>query len=156
MPPDMRPKEPTVGVRYIGHRPYWRDKPSLYRSGLDFDRGQARRVPESLARCFLKHKDLFEPAEALSAEDLRKSDDAQVILDEADKRDEEKERREEERYILMNEIERMTEQQLVGYAMDNFQVQLKVDRRKKEETRLQDLRSQVREHVDQFGVPGLG
>jgi hypothetical protein len=142
----MRPQEPTIPVRYIGRAPYWRDKGSLHNSGLDFESGQVRAVPESIAKNLLRHLDLF--ARAPESEPVaapRQDDTADQLLTERLKRDEAA-RLTRERFELLAQIERLDKAGLVKYAQDRFGQLLKIT-----DTR-ENLRAQVQEMIDQYGT----
>jgi hypothetical protein len=140
-----KPQVEQVAVRYIGKlKPYWKDR--KYGSGLDFETGQVRVVPSTVAKAFLRHGDLFEraddaPAEAVAAPD----DDTATLLAEAQQKRDAKAKEDQQRFDLMDQVERMDKDGLAQFAQDRFSIQL--DRRRTVDA----LRSEVRGLIDQFG-----
>lgn len=141
-----------VSVRYIGRKPSWTDRPSLYGSGLTFKQGQVRSVPDLLGKSLLRHADLF--ALALEEPIVQEvdTDDTEQVLAKA-QADKDKAAKEEiETYDVLDNIARMDEGALVRYAHVKYGMALPVNGRKSKESRTSDLRRQVRELVERFGV----
>lgn len=143
----MRPSVETVGVRYIGPKSYWKDKRSLYNSGLDFEYGQAREVPAHLGKSFLRHKDMFELAVDVQDKEEAQSDDTNALLAEAGKAREKAIDEQQDRLDLFIRVDTMDKSALTDYARVNFKVAL--DQRKSSAT----MATEVKGLIDQFGLP---
>lgn len=139
----MRTGTPTVAVRYIGRAPYWQDKPSLYGSGLGFDAGQVRAVPEHLAQSFLRHRDMFEPAASAPVEVV--ADDTDQVLAKARAEREKQERANAEKLEQLAHVSRMDKAAMAKYAKDRFNEVLKPT-----DTRESMLR-QIQDMIEMYG-----
>lgn len=130
-----------IPVTYIGRREEFVD--GLYGSTLSFDRGQTRILPGDLARKFLQHQDLFERAEI--AEPIADDTDDQLNRgkeDEAEKND-----RLEQVQDLFDQIDQMGKNALQHFALTKYRQELN------SRLNLAEMRSQVRNWIDQFGAP---
>lgn len=125
-------------VRYIG-RSRFDDR--VYDSGLEFLPGQIRAVPESLAREFLNHKDLFEEHVGEVPDD-----DTREVIDNSASLKEIALKRELERSLLIESIAMLdTKQALADFALSRFNQT--VDKRLGIET----IRNLVIDMVGYFG-----
>lgn len=142
--PDIIPD--ALGVKFIGRKP-WIDR--LYGSGLSFEPGQSRTVPSRLGRNFLRHADVFEPAEAkpvkASKTELTDDTDAQLqkAKEEKDKVTEEQNRIQD----LHDRINTMTKDALVDFARVNYRQDIDKTKFKADE-----LKAKVIGLVDQYGA----
>jgi hypothetical protein len=131
-----------VRVRYIGRAPHWKDKSSLHGSGIDFESGQVRAVPERLAKSLLRHGDLFEQAHGVFP---AATDDTVDVLTAAKEARDKQARLTRERLDVLAQIERLDKAGLVKYAADRFGEKLAM-------TDSRDtLRDRVRDMIDMFG-----
>jgi hypothetical protein len=145
----MRPQIPTIRVRYIGPRPYWRD--NLYDSGLDFEQGQERDVPDHIARSFLRHHDTFEAvtdATKSSVPQHEVADDTAALLEQAQHEKAVEEHRIEDQNLLTDSIERLDKAGLLEFAHTNYRQTLN------RSDSVSALREQCRGLVRRFGVTG--
>jgi hypothetical protein len=143
----MRPQFETIRLRYIGPRPYWKD--NLYDSGLDWETGQERDVPEYLARSFLRHHDTFEVATApASVPQHEMVDDTAALLQQEQHKQAVEEHRVEEQNQLTDSIERLDKAGLLQFAKTQYKQDLK------HTDSVPSLREQCRNLVRRFGVVG--
>jgi len=138
-------QEPTLAVRYIGRASYWKAKPSLGLGELDFEQGQVRVVPQEMGREFLRHSGLFEQAQQPPLA-KRANDDTERRVAKARQILEKRRDRDNERFDLLAQVERMEKDALEGFALERFN--LRLDKRKA----VQRLRDDVRQYIDQYGV----
>lgn len=143
-------QEETIRVRYIGPKPTWQDKPSLYGSGLDFTKGQVREVPAALGKSFLRHRDLFERASEVtqSSKTAAPKDDTAAKLAQAKKVREEKDEATHQRLDVLARIDQMDRRGLMAYARDNYRQSLSP------KASTETMREQVRGLIEQFGIVG--
>lgn len=152
-------KTPDVGVTYINKRPEWTD--NIYGSGLTFETGQTRVVPDELARSFLRHEDIFERAKDTKATEKAikadKLDEAKEVI--ADVKDDTKEqlaagkakkeaerKQEHEVMDIKDTVARMDKSELTNYAKVHFKQDLN------QKAGVKDLRNEVVQFIDRFGV----
>jgi len=161
----------TVSVTYTGAEAPFVDR--IYRSRLTFDPGQTREVPADLAAKFLRHQDVFQPAgqkddtakpkkaaekPAGQKDDTAKpkkaaekpagqKDDTAEKLESAKKAEEERRAKENARFELHQQIDKMDKQALRDYAKEKFGHAFvgNVGEAK--------MRDQVKGLIDQFGAP---
>lgn len=137
--------ETLIPIKLIGRREVWRE--TRYGSGMTFKNGQVRKVPESLARRLLRHKDLFAEVEAEEAESTDgSSDDACSELEAMKDRTDKRKAEEAQRQSVVDRVMVMDKQALEDFAKANYQQDL--DKRRSVET----LRQQVVGFIDRFGV----
>lgn len=132
-------------VTYIGKKPF---KDNVYGSGLTFENGQSRDVPELLAKNFLRHKDVFKPGGKVDApkkkEDVKP--DTEDVLKKAEQARKEQEQKENAYYDLRDQINEMNKEALELFARSKYDLEL--DRRLK----VEKMREQVIKHIDQYGA----
>jgi hypothetical protein len=135
----------NTGVKYIG-REAWIDR--LYGSNLPFEPGQIRVVPELLAFKFLRHVDVFEPAEPPAAKKGKKAteDDTAEILAQAQREQAEKFDEQSRLQDLRDRINSMTKEGVLDFAQVNYRQNLDAN------LRVETLRLQATALVDQFGA----
>lgn len=131
---------PTVAVKYIGIRDQYTDH--LYRSKLEFKKGQVMNVPIGLANKFLEHGDLFERATAEAAE---AADDSEGLIAEST---ENKDRDEvNDKFDMIDQVRKMnTKKALADFALNHYQA--KLDTNKK----VAELQGEIEQMINQFGV----
>lgn len=141
----------TVDVQYVGRRERWKD--TLYGTGLYFNAGQVRTLPIVIATKLLRHKDVFKEFAGKRAEvvvepgaRLESDDDTSALLEEGRKDGERTEHTLLEIQQVFDQIDRMDKAALEEFARNNYRQDL--DKRRS----LENLREQVRQMVDQFGV----
>lgn len=137
-----------IAVAYVGRRPDFTDR--VYGTGLNFVQGQVRVLPPDIARKFLRHPDQFAegsiPA-APPAEEQARADDTADILAQAAKAQKEKHEEHSNLQDVRDQVTHMTSKEaLAHFALTNFKQ--KLDKR----GAIDDLRAQVLQLVDQFGV----
>jgi hypothetical protein len=144
----------TIGVTYTGGERPFVDR--IYRSRLSFEPGQTRELPADLAAKFLRHQDVFQPAgqkddTATPKKDAQKpagqKDDTDEKLEAAKKAEEERRAKENARFELHQQIDKMDKQALRDYAKEKFGHGFvgNVGEAK--------MREQVKGLIDQFGAP---
>lgn len=135
-----------VPVKYIcQRRSQWRDH--LYGSGLTFSTGQVRFVPGALARKFLNHADLFERCDfGDGGQGEPAQDDTQQLMDDAARQQQDKREVETQLQDVIDQVNQMTKAGLIEYALTNYKQDLK------KTDKLEVLRGQVLQMVNQFGV----
>ena len=150
--PDIEQLVVIVGhlpVQYIGRKPTFTDH--LYGTGLTFEQGQVRGLPDDIARKFLRHADQFKEAKGLAVvadQDQAQSneqDDTAKKLAEAKRLQEEEQKQQDQLHDLRQQIGNMTKESLCDYAQVNYRQ--KLDKR----ASVGELRQQVIGMVDQFG-----
>ena len=136
------PENTETAVQYIGRRETFTDR--SYGSGLTFTRDQVRRVPADLARRLLKHRDLFQAADA-DAEEAADDDTKTVI---AKHRDEHKKKQLKENEIqdVIDQVQQMTKASLSQFAREKFRHEFKANEK------VDDMRKQTLRMIHQFGV----
>lgn len=133
-----------TSINYIGKKPFF-DR--LYNTGLSFDVGQVRDVPDDMARLFLRHKDLFVVSDtAPKAPKTKETDNTQTLIDQKAKETAEKIKSENNLQELYTQVSVMDKDALEQFAKDHYQVDL--NKRKS----LENLREEVIGLIDQFGV----
>lgn len=132
-----------TNVRYIGKKPF---NDRLYNTGLTFDVGQVREVPDDMARLFLRHQDLFVLSDKPTKKDKPKSDDTQELIDEHAKVTAQKTKDENDLQDLYVQVHNMDKDALEQFAKDRYQIDL--NKRKS----LENLREEVVGLIDQFGA----
>lgn len=96
-----------LAIEYIGHKPVYIDR--LYRTGLEFARGDVKILPGVTARQFLRHADLFRKADGQQAASAD-PDETKVIaqqLAQQSREDVEAEKRERDLADLHQQISQM-------------------------------------------------
>lgn len=129
----------SVGVKYVGGKSTYIDR--LYNTGLSWESGQTRYLPGGLAQNFLKHRDVFEQADVPVQED-----DTEEVLEDADLAAAQKKKDLQIIETIHLEIQSMDKDALANFAERNYQQ--KIDKRRN----VDELRAQVTQMVDQFGV----
>lgn len=133
-----------TAIAYIGKKPF---SDRLYNTGLNFDVGQVREVPDDMARLFLRHKDLFAVSDkAPKVSKPKETDNTQALIDQKAKEIAEKTKDENNLQDLYTQVSVMDKDALEQFAKDRYQVDL--NKRKAVET----LREEVVGLIDQFGV----
>lgn len=132
-----------TAISYIGKKPF---SDRLYNTGLTFDVGQVREVPDEMARLFLRHQDLFVLSDKPAKKDKPKSDDTQELIDEHAKVTAQKTKDENDLQDLYVQVHNMDKDALEQFAKDHYQIDL--NKRKS----LENLREEVVGLIDQFGV----
>ena len=129
-----------IGVQYIGRRDYWQD--TLYSSGLTFTKGQARSVPQIVARKLLRHPDLFKQVEGAA----QAGDDTAAQLAEGAKATDKRETERQDFAVIdqMNQIG--TKAGLAEFALVQFGIKLNM------RDKLEDMRETVTQHITRFGA----
>lgn len=144
----------TVSVTYTGSETPFVDR--VYRSRLTFDPGQTREVPADLAAKFLRHQDVFQPAgqkddTAKPKKDAQKpagqKDDTAEKLEAAKKDEEERRAKENARFELHQQLDKMDKQALRDWAKVKFQQEFPGNLGEA------NLRDRVKGLVDQYGAP---
>lgn len=144
----------TVSVTYTGSETPFVDR--VYRSRLTFDPGQTREVPADLAAKFLRHQDVFQPAgqkddAAKPKKDAQKpagqKDDTAEKLEAAKKDEEERRAKENARFELHQQLDKMDKQALRDWAKVKFQQEFPGNLGEA------NLRDRVKGLVDQYGAP---
>ncbi len=131
-------------ISYIGKKPF---VDRLYNTGLTFDVGQVRDVPEDMARLFLRHKDLFAVSDkAPKVSKPKETDNTQALIDQKAKETAEKNKSENNLQELYTQVSVMDKDALEQFAKDHYQIDL--NKRKS----LENLREEVVGLIDQFGV----
>ena len=136
-----------IDVTYTGNDEPFVDR--IYHSGLTFTKGQTRSVPMALAHRFLRHADVFREgkAEAKPAKKQEPQDDTAQQLDAAAKSEAERKAAEDNRFDVLQQIERMDAKALRDFAKVNFKQDIH------HKVGLEKARDMVRGFVDQFGMP---
>ncbi|NVM91080.1 hypothetical protein FHT32_004744 [Variovorax sp. SG517] len=141
-----------VAITYIGTETPFQDR--IYRSRLTFDPDQTREVPAELATKFLLHADVFKAADVKAADATSKSkkvetpkDDTQETLEAAQKAEEERRQKENQRFELHQQIDKMDKQALRDWTKTKFQQELPGN------LGIEKMRDRVKGFVDQFGAP---
>ena len=138
-----------VSVKYIGPRAAWYDR--LYGTGLMFSTGQTRNLPTDIARQLLRHGDLFEKAdqpalETADGEAVTVDDDTARLLEQGKQAEDAKHEQQVSIQDLYDQIDQMDKSSLESFASTKYRIDL--DKRKS----VDNLRSQVKQLVDQFGA----
>lgn len=148
---EIRPSQ--VAVRYIGRRPEWHDR--VYSTGLQFTTGQVRVLPAEIARRFLRHADLFEKVEQevseaeaapVAADPEQLDDDTADLLEQGKAAQEQQKAQQSLVQELYDQIDQMDKKGLEEFASTKYRHDL--DKRRS----VGDLRTQVKQLIDQFGV----
>lgn len=129
-----------MGVTYIHRRPEWIDQ--HYGTNLHFTQGQTRYLPAEIAQKLLRHQDLFKAALGAPVDD----DGTLAALAQSGQA---KDQLQEDQNALMDQhdsVSQMGKDELAQYALTNFKQVL--DKKQK----VGDLRSQVKQLLDQFGT----
>lgn len=144
-----------IGVTYTGTEEPFVDR--IYRSRLTFMPGQSRELPPELATKFLLHADVFERSEAgepkaKSADKGAKKasepkDDTQEKLEAAKKAEDERRQKENQRFELHQQIDKMDKPALRDWAKEKFRQDLPGN------LGVEKMRDRVKGFVDQFGAP---
>lgn len=133
-----------TAVSYIGKKPFF-DR--LYNTGLTFDVGQVRDVPDDMARLFLRHKDLFVVLDtAPKTPKTKETDNTQALIDQQAKETAEKIKNQNNLQDLYTQVSVMDKDALEQFAKDHYQIDLNKRRS------LENLREEVIGLIDQFGV----
>lgn len=122
-------------VRYVGHRPEYTD--GAYETGICWQRGETKMVPEDKANLMLRHPDVYELGEAEGA-----------AVPEVNKATEEDDTEEDYARDSIRQMNRKAT--LIDFAKTNFNVELDTGSRVK----VADLQAECIRLVDQFGMPG--
>jgi transposase len=142
-----------VAVTYTGTETPFLDR--IYRSRLTFDPNQTRQVPAELATKFLLHADVFKAAdENAAANSVERSeepsvpkDDTQEQLEGAKKAEDERRQKENQRFELHQQIDKMDKQALRDWTKTKFQQDLPGN------LGVEKMRDRVKGFVDQYGAP---
>lgn len=140
-----------IAITYTGRDKPFKDR--IYRSGLTFEHGQTRTVPEVLAARFLRHADVFKRAELEAVEQTQqKQDEPQVddtakLLEQTQQKQDELRKQEDARFELIDRIESMDKKGLIEWAQINYKQA--IDGRTSEAK----AREIVKGFIDQYGVP---
>ena len=141
-----------VAITYIGTETPFQDR--IYRSRLTFDPDQTREVPAELATKFLLHADVFKAADGKAAASTSKTknvetpkDDTQETLEAAQKAEEDRRQKENQRFELHQQIDKMDKQALRDWTKTKFQQELPGN------LGIEKMRDRVKGFVDQFGAP---
>lgn len=149
-------KQPTHrDVTYIGKEDPFEDR--NYGSSLQFEPGQTRSVPVALAARFLQHTDCFEELKAEAAPVAKKAaaiktekeqldDDAAKQLDQQKKDEDAKRKKNDEVFMLHNQIDAMTKADVADFMLTHFKEKADMKMSKA------DMQTQAKSLVDQFGV----
>lgn len=133
-----------TNITYIGKKPFF-DR--LYNTGLTFDVGQVRAVPDDMARLFLRHKDLFVVLDtAPKTPKTKETDNTQALIDQQAKETAEKIKNQNNLQDLYTQVSVMDKDALEQFAKDHYQIDLNKRRS------LENLREEVIGLIDQFGV----
>lgn len=140
-------------VTYIGKEDPFEDR--NYGSRLQFEPGQTRSVPVELAARFLQHTDCFQEPRATKAEPAKKAtaakkeeqdDDTAALLKKQQEEADAKRKKQDEVFMLHNQIDSMTKADIVEFVQRNFKETLDMKMAKG------DMQAQAKSLVDQFGV----
>jgi hypothetical protein len=129
--PSPATKGGQIPVRYIGHRPTYKD--GAYGTGIMFTKGKSEFVPADKAALLLTHKDVYEPGDA--------SECGEPVIDKKATDDSD-----DPVQMAHDAIAISGKEALEAYARVHFGVEL--DRRHTVEA----LRTQVNGLIDQFGL----
>ena len=133
-----------TAISYIGKKPF---SDRLYNTGLTFDVGQVREVPDEMARLFLRHQDLFVLSDKPAKKDKPKeTNDTRALMDQKAQETAEKTKSENALQDLYVQVHNMDKDALEQFAKDHYQIDL--NKRKS----LENLREEVVGLIDQFGV----
>lgn len=130
-------------ITYVGGESPFVDR--LYHSGLTFEPGQPRAVPSVVAERFLRHSDVFK--EGVVGEAKPDDDSTQSQLKRGAAAVIKHQEAENQRFDLLQQVERMDKQALREFAKIHYKQDLHPN------TKLEKLRDLVRQFVDQFGAP---
>lgn len=120
-----------VPVKYIGHRPEYRD--GAYGTGIVFKQGESKMVPADKAKAMLRHADVYAPGKAKGAG----TPDVKPELPSEDT----------DAQYLRDTIQQMGKKDLAAFAKTHF-AGFVLDQSKAVEA----LRTEVTGLVDQYGV----
>ncbi len=138
----------TIDVTYTGSEEPFVDR--IYHSGLNFMPGQTRAVPLALAQRFLRHSDVFSEGKADKAKPAKKAeqpDDTTQQLADAAAADAKRQEAENNRFDLLQQVERMDKAALRDFAKVHYQQELAP------QLGVEKMRDRVRGFIDQFGTP---
>lgn len=134
-----------IAVQYFG-----REAPFVernYGSGLTFDSGQTRVVPDGLAELLLRHADVFAKGEgATTPEKTESGDSTQVQLEAAAKKQALQEVDINQRQDLVDQINLMDKDALKNYASIKYGQPLP------KTLSVKNMRAKVVQLIDQFGA----
>jgi hypothetical protein len=145
------PDSQLIAVTYIGTETPFQDR--IYRSRLTFEPDQTRELPPELAAKFLLHADVFMAAEGKAKEPSKgktatqAKDDTQKTLEEASKTEDDRRQKENQRFELHQQIDKMDKQALRDWTKTKFQQELPGN------LGIEKMRDRVKGFVDQFGAP---
>lgn len=135
-----------IGVIYTGNEDPFVDR--IYRSRLTFEHGQTRELPPELAAKFLQHADVFQAAgEAKAKKPAKSKDDTQEQLEAAEKAESERHDKENIRFEVHQQIDKMDKAAMRDFAKTNFKVDFPGALGEAK------MREQVKGLVDQYGTP---
>lgn len=142
--------KPSAAITYIGNENPFVDR--VYNSRLTFTHGQSRVVPEPLASKFLAHADSFQRSDAAQAVQAVATQELEVNstsaqLDEAARKDAERRQKENSRFELHQQFDKMDKKALRDWAKVHFKQDLHHNLSES------NVREQVKGLVDQFGAP---
>ena len=151
--------ESTVAVTYVGKENPFKDR--LYRSGLTFTPEQTRPLPPALAARFLHHDDLFKLATSTkvveSAKDKKAGstneqqnqpvDDTAKLLAEQSQQQNEERTKEDARYALLEQLEKMDRKGLINWAQDSYKQKIPGN------LGVAKARDMAKSFIDQYGMP---
>lgn len=139
----------TTTVQYTGDKEPYKD--FAQGSGLTFMPGQARALPDDLARKLLRQVDIFAPAglddvQIFVPVTTEENQDTDKMLLELQAQKEEQDRQDRERNDLLDQIRVMDRSQLDILARDRWNQVLH------HKTSLENARAKVMQFVDQYGT----
>lgn len=146
----MSHPKPFAAITYIGNEDPFIDR--VYNSKLTFTPGQSRVVPEPLASKFLAHTDSFQRSDVeqttqATATQALEEDSTEAQLNEAARQEAERRQKENSRFELHQQFDKMDKKALREWAKVNFKAELHHNLSEA------NVREQVKGLVDQFGAP---
>lgn len=159
----------TVAVTYVGKEDPYKDR--MYRTGLTFTPGQTRPLPPALAARFLRHEDVFKQEVAAPTVVTAKGkkadagadtsgklpittdaqnqpvDDTAKLLEEQSQQQSDERAKEDARYALLEQLEKMDRQGLITWAEDNYKQKIPGN------LGVAKARDMAKGFVDQYGMP---
>jgi len=128
----------TIAITYIGHRPVYKD--GACGSGVTFEKGQTLHIPAQFALKMLKHQSVYVRADDVASESA-------VVVEVTDTTEDDKRAKEfNQQQDMRDTFAQMDKDALATFAKTHWRIDL--DKRMK----VENLRTQVCQHFDQFGV----
>ena len=137
-----------IGVIYTGNEDPFVDR--IYRSRLTFEHGQTRELPPELAAKFLQHADVFRAAGEANAKAKKPAeakDDTREQMEAAEKAEGERRDKENIRFEVHQQIDKMDKAAMRDFAKTNFKVDFPGALGEAK------MREQTKGLVDQYGMP---